>query len=100
MSSTIWDIAHLGHVEVFTPKLQESTGFFTEILGMYISAETANSVYLRAYDDYEHHTLKLTAHAHAGIGHYGWRVRSEEILQKKQGKLPPPPTQLAGRKVI
>ncbi|HMB63027.1 MAG TPA: VOC family protein [Eudoraea sp.] len=87
MSSTIWDIAHLGHVEMFTPKLEESTRFFTEILGMYISAETANSVYLRAYDDYEHHTLKLTAHVHAGIGHYAWRVRSDEILQEKAGQI-------------
>lgn len=42
-----------------------------------------DSVYLRAYDDYEHHTLKLTAHAHAGIGHHAWRLRSADILEQK-----------------
>jgi catechol 2,3-dioxygenase len=38
---------------------------------------------LRAYDDYEHHTLKLTAHTHADLDHYAWRVRSKEILEQK-----------------
>ncbi len=79
----MWDIAHLGHVELLTPKLDESTRFFTEIMGMYISDTVGGSVYLRAYDDYEHHTLKLTASKHAGIGHYAWRLRSADILEKK-----------------
>ena len=57
----IWDVAHLAHVEMLTPKLDESLKFFVEIMGMSITAEQGDSYYLRAYDDYEHHTLKLTA---------------------------------------
>ena len=83
MKDVIWDLAHLAHVELLTPKLDESTLFFTEIMGMSISDTKGDSVYLRAYDDYEHHTLKLTAHKHAGIGHYAWRVRSADILDEK-----------------
>jgi catechol 2,3-dioxygenase len=83
MNDIIWDIAHLAHVELLTPKLDESTRFFTEIMGMSISDVKGDSVYLRAYDDYEHHTLKLTAHAHAGIGHHAWRLRSADILEQK-----------------
>ncbi|MDX1909008.1 MAG: VOC family protein [Bacteroidia bacterium] len=83
MSNTIWDIAHLAHVEMLTPRLAESTHFFTEIMGMTISAVQGDSVYLRAYDDYEHHTLKLTAHAHAGMRHFAWRARSEEALARR-----------------
>ena len=52
----IWDIAHLAHVEMLTPKLEESTHFFTHIMGMSVSDVKDDSVYLRAYDDYEHHT--------------------------------------------
>lgn len=54
---------------------------------MYISATALDTVYLRAYDDYEHHTLKLKAHRHGGIGHYAWRVRSKEILAQKAKKI-------------
>ncbi len=83
MNNIIWDIAHLAHVELLTPKLHESTRFFTEIMGMSISDTKGESVYLRAYDDYEHHTLKLTAHKHAGIGHYAWRLRHADLLEEK-----------------
>ena len=79
----IWEIAHLAHVELLTPKLDESTWFFTEIMGMSMSDTRGDSVYLRAYDDYEHHTLKLTAHRHAGMGHFAWRTRSAEALNRR-----------------
>lgn len=79
----IWDIAHLGHVELFTPKPDESLHFFTQILGMSISAQQGDSAYLRAYDDYEHHTLKLTAAKQPGLGHFAWRARSHQALQRR-----------------
>ena len=75
MNEPIWDIAHLSHVELYTPKLDESVKFFTDIMGMSVSGQQGDSVYLRAYDDYERHTLKLTAHRQPGIGHFAWRTR-------------------------
>jgi len=78
-----WDIAHLAHVELLTPKLDESVRFFTEIMGMSVSDAKGDSVYLRAYDDYEHHSLKLTAHKHTGMRHFAWRTRSEQALQRR-----------------
>ena len=71
------DVAHLGHVELFTPKPDESLAFFTSIVGLHESGRTGDSVYLRGWGDYEWHTLKLTAHTTSGIGHLGLRVRDE-----------------------
>lgn len=79
----VWDVAHLAHVELLTPKLEESVRFFTEIMGMSVTAERGDSAYLRAYDDYEHHTLKLTAHHQPGIGHFAWRARSPQALERR-----------------
>ena len=42
------EVAQLAHVKLYTPKLQESVDFFTRLLGMQISAEVGDSVYLRA----------------------------------------------------
>ena len=83
MKEVIWDIAHLAHVELYTPKLEESARFFTELMGMSISGTQGDSIYLRAYDDYEHHTLKLTANKQPGIGHFAWRARSPEALLRR-----------------
>ena len=87
MKTTIRDLAHLAHIEMYTPKLEDSARFFTEIMGMYISTVEGDSIYLRAYDDYEHHTLKLTAHRQAGIGHFAWRTQSQEALEQRVAAL-------------
>jgi catechol 2,3-dioxygenase-like lactoylglutathione lyase family enzyme len=69
------DVAHLGHIELLTPKICESLWFFVEVLGMTETCRVGNSVYLRTWDDYEHHTVKLTAHETSGLrrgGRPGW----------------------------
>jgi catechol 2,3-dioxygenase len=30
----VFDLAHLAHVELLTPKLEESTRFFVDVMGM------------------------------------------------------------------
>ena len=75
------DVAHLGHIELFTPKPEASLEFFTSVVGLHESGRAGDSVYLRGWGDYEWHTLKLTAHSTSGIGHMGLRVRDEATLQ-------------------
>ena len=79
----IYDVAHLAHVELLTPRLEESTRFFVEIMGMVESGRNADSVYLRGWDDYEHHSLQLTAASLPGIGHYALRASSPQALQRR-----------------
>ncbi len=61
------DVAHLGHAELLTPEPEKSLWFFTEVLGLTENGTSGDSVYLRTWDDYEHHSLKLTASATSGI---------------------------------
>jgi catechol 2,3-dioxygenase len=79
----IFDIAHLGHVELLTDKPEESLRFFVEMLGLTESGRSCDSVYLRAWDDYEFHTLKLTAAGTTGVGHIGYRAASEAALLRR-----------------
>ncbi|HSM43160.1 MAG TPA: VOC family protein, partial [Afifellaceae bacterium] len=77
------DIAHLGHVEVYTDRFDESLDFFTRVYGLTASTVDGDSAYLRAWDDYELHTLKLTRHHTTGVGHIAYRASSEEALQQR-----------------
>lgn len=79
----ILDVAHLGHVEMLTPKPDESLKFFVEVMGLTESAREGDSVYLRGWDDYEHHTLKLTGYKHSGLGHFAYRARSPQALERR-----------------
>lgn len=78
-----YDIAHLGHVELFTNKPEASLDFFVNILGLTEAGREGDSVYLRAWDDYEFHSLKLTASHTTGVGHIGYRASSEQGLMRR-----------------
>ncbi len=80
-----FDLAHLAHVELLTPKPEESLRFFVDTFGMTESGRRGQSVYLRGWDDYEHHTLKLTAAKVAGMGHFAYRATSPQALQHGVG---------------
>ena len=79
----IYDVAHLAHVELLTPDLDGSLGFFRDLLGMEETARAGGSVYLRGYEEQYHHSLKLTAAAEAGAGHVAWRARSPQALERR-----------------
>ncbi|WP_410671537.1 VOC family protein [Amycolatopsis sp. cmx-4-68] len=77
------EIAHLGHVELFTPEPEKSLDFFVRLLGLTENGSDGNTVYLRTWDDYEHHSLKLTAAKTSGVGRTALRASSEEALQRR-----------------
>lgn len=83
----IMDIAHLGHLELLTPVFDKSVRFFTEIFGLTIAGEKGDSVYLRAYDDYERYSLKLTASNTNGMKHVAYRTRSPQALERRAAAL-------------
>ena len=79
----IFDVAHLGHIELLTNQPDASLDFFVRILGLTESGREGDLVYLRAWDDYEFHTLKLTASATTGIAHVGYRAASRPALERR-----------------
>src|SRR5437588_437462 len=67
----IQDVSHLAHVELRTPRLNETLAFLTSVFGLRESARAGPSVYLRAWGDFYHHTLKITDAAQPGRGGRG-----------------------------
>ena len=82
-SEPCFDIAHLAHVELLTNMPEASLGFFVDVLGLTESGREGDSVYLRAWDDYEFATLKLTASQTTGVGHVAYRAASAEALKRR-----------------
>lgn len=78
-----FDIAHLAHVEMYTDKFEESLDFFTRVYGLKLSGRDDTSAYLRAWDDYEFCSLKLTRSDTTGVGHVAYRASSPEALERR-----------------
>jgi len=78
-----FDVAHLGHVELLTDKFEDSLAFFVNVYGLTEAGREGDSVYLRAWDDYEFHSLKLTKSDTTGMAHCGYRTSSEAALHRR-----------------
>ena len=65
-----------------TDRYEESLDLFEPVYGLTRSRENGQSAWLRAFDDYEHHTLKLTRHESTGVGHIAYRAASSEALNR------------------
>src|ERR1041384_345087 len=79
------DIAHLAHIELLTHKPEESLDFFVRYLGMTENGSAGDSVFLRAWDDYENTTIKLTAASRPGVGRTNFRASTPEALERRGG---------------
>jgi catechol 2,3-dioxygenase len=74
-------ISQLAHVEILSPKPEESVAFLTDVLGMEETERSGESVFLRAWGDWFHHSLVVTEGAYPGLGHIGWRAEGPEELE-------------------
>ncbi|MFE7795946.1 catechol 2,3-dioxygenase, partial [Streptomyces sp. NPDC057460] len=70
-------------LKFFSPKPEETLWFFKELLGMEETTLEGQSVYLRAYKDFYHHTLKVTEAKEPGMGHVAWRTSSKPALERR-----------------
>lgn len=78
-----YDLAHMGAIELYTPRFEESLHFFRDLLAMREVERIGDSAYLRCWDEYQQYSLKLTASDTNGVGRTLYRASSEEALQRR-----------------
>src|SRR3546814_13833249 len=81
---------------MYTDKFGESLDFCTRVYGLKLSGRDDTSAYLRAWDDYEFSTLKLTKSDTTGIGHVAYRVYSPQALGRRVGAIEDSANQVHG----
>lgn len=79
----VQDIAHLGRIELLTPRPDESLWYFRDLLGMEVVHRCRQSVFLRGYGDHAASTLKLTEAERPGVGCVSWRAASRKALVRR-----------------
>ncbi|KIH70269.1 VOC family protein [Salinicoccus roseus] len=74
------EIAKLGHVALETTDLEKSLWFFEEVVGLE-KTETVDGVhYLRAWGDFDHHTLSIKEGPEARVDHIAWKAKRREDI--------------------
>jgi len=69
-----WNIVRVAHVELVVTDLERSRRFYVDLLGLAVTEETDDAIYLRGYEDRTHHNLVLRQGPTSAVAHMGFRV--------------------------
>ena len=67
-------ILRLSHVEIRVPDLELATAYYNEVVGMFETAREGDRVFLKCWDEHQHHSVVLQSAPTYGLG-LGSQVR-------------------------
>ncbi|TGQ93980.1 3,4-dihydroxyphenylacetate 2,3-dioxygenase, partial [Mesorhizobium sp. M1C.F.Ca.ET.204.01.1.1] len=75
-------MVRLSHVELAVTDLAKSRAFYVDTLGLQVTDETSDAIYLRALEERGHHCIVLRKGPVAEARDLGFKVFSDEDLDK------------------
>ena len=65
-------IMRMGRIELKVLDLEKSVDYYTNVIGFEETGRVGDSVYFKAWDEYDHHSLILTKSNSAGVSPFGF----------------------------
>jgi 3,4-dihydroxyphenylacetate 2,3-dioxygenase len=75
-----FDVMRSSFVELQVPDLEAAEHFYVDLLGMILTARGDDAIYLRGWEERQHHSLILRRGSVAAVARIAFRVRSEADL--------------------
>lgn len=80
-------VLRLSHVEVRVADLELATAYYVEVLGLVEVGHEEGRVYLKCWDEHDHHSVVLRAHPDPGLEHMSFKVEREDDLDELERAL-------------
>jgi catechol 2,3-dioxygenase len=77
-----FNIVRISHVVYAVPDLERSRAFYVDLLGLQVTAETEDALYLRALEERGHHSIAFVRGERAAVEVIGFKVFANEDLDK------------------
>jgi catechol 2,3-dioxygenase len=81
-SKSVPDIVRSAYAELVVTDLAASRRFWVDRLGMVVSAETSDALYLRGHEEFVHHSLILRKGRDAACARFALRVRTPDDIER------------------
>jgi catechol 2,3-dioxygenase len=78
------DVIRCAYAELVVTDLAASRWFYVDVLGLVVTAETDDAIYLRAFEEYLHHALVLRRGEVAACARLAYRVRSPQEVDRAE----------------
>lgn len=75
-------VTKVGHVALTTPDMERSTWFWRDVVGLEEVDRHGDTLFLRAWGEFEHHSLSLSPGSAGAVDHIGWRTRGPEDVAR------------------
>jgi catechol 2,3-dioxygenase len=75
-------IFRLSHVEVRVPDLELAAAYYTEVLGLLEVDREPERVYLKCWDEHDHHSVVLRFAPRYGLEHMSFKVERPDDLER------------------
>jgi catechol 2,3-dioxygenase-like lactoylglutathione lyase family enzyme len=79
-------ILRLSHVEIRVPDLELATAYYSEVVGLIETAREPTRVFLKCWDEHQHHSVVLSYAPTHGLGHFGFKVTEAADLDAYQAR--------------
>ncbi|MDQ0175615.1 catechol 2,3-dioxygenase [Bacillus chungangensis] len=80
-------IMRIGRLELRVLDLEESIHYYTNVIGLEETGRDKDRIYLKAWDEYDHHSIILQKSDRAGMDHMGFKVADVYALEKLEKKI-------------
>ena len=75
------DVIRCAYAELIVTDLAKSRAFYVGVLGLVVTYEDADAIYLRAFEEYLHHSLVIRRGPVAALAALAYRVRSQAEVE-------------------
>ncbi len=80
-------IMRLSHVDIRVPDLELATAYYTEVVGLVETDRERERVWLKCWDEHQHHSVILTQAPTYGLESMGWKVHQGADLDRYAERL-------------
>ncbi|NMR32562.1 VOC family protein, partial [Crystallibacter degradans] len=70
------DIVRCAYMDLVVTDLAKSREFYVDVLGLHVTEEDENTIYLRSFEEFIHHNLVLRKGPVAAVASFAYRVKS------------------------
>lgn len=80
-------ILRLSHVDIKVPDLDLAAAYYSQVMGLDISARTDDRLFFKCWDEEDHHSLAVRYDPRVGIDRFAFKVETENDLEDLEQKV-------------
>lgn len=80
-------VLRLSHVDIMAPDLELAAAYYTQVIGMDLVERTDDRLFLKCWDERDHHCLAIRADTRTGIDRFSFKVEHEHDLDEFETRI-------------